>query len=76
MKEKEKIKNKLVFMRTSNSSFFFMCSLCYNTNSVGDIMLYKGTMFRVEDIDYEEEELEYFTGIVRKKKKMGKILKI
>lgn len=39
-------------------------------------MLYKGTMFRVEDIDYEEEELEYFTGIVRKKKKMGKILKI
>lgn len=59
-------------MRTSNSSFFFMCSLCYNTNSVGDIMLYKGTMFRVEDIDYEEEELEYFTGIVRIKKENGK----
>ena len=33
MKEKEKIKNKLVFMRTSNSSFFidiFNC-VCYNT---------------------------------------------
>ncbi len=39
-------------------------------------MLYKGTMFRVEDIDYEEEELEYFTGIVRIKKENGKILKI
>ena len=35
-------------------------------------MLYKGTMFRVEDIDYEEEELEYFTGIVRIKKENGK----
>lgn len=35
-------------------------------------MLYKGTMFRVENIDYEEEELEYFTGIVRIKKENGK----
>ena len=49
-----------------------MHSLCYNTNSVGDIILYKGTMFPVEDTDYEEEELEYFTGIVRIKKENGK----
>ncbi len=35
-------------------------------------MLYKGTMFRVEDIDYYEEELEYSIGRVRVKKENGK----
>ncbi len=35
-------------------------------------MLYKGTMFRVEDIDYNEEELEYSMGRVRVKKENGK----
>lgn len=35
-------------------------------------MLYKGTMFRVEDIDYYEEELEYSIGRIRVKKENGK----
>lgn len=35
-------------------------------------MLYKGTMFRLEDIDYYEEELEYSIGRVRVKKENGK----
>ena len=35
-------------------------------------MLYKGTMFRVEDIDYYKEELEYSIGRVRVKKENGK----
>ena len=35
-------------------------------------MLYKGTMFRVEDIDYYEEELEYSIRRVRVKKENGK----
>lgn len=35
-------------------------------------MLYKGTMFRVENIDYYEEELEYSIGRVRVKKENGK----
>lgn len=35
-------------------------------------MLYKGTIFRVEDIDYYEEELEYSIGRVRVKKENGK----
>ena len=38
-------------------------------------MLYKGTMFRVEDIDYYEEELEYSIGRVRVKKENGKNFK-
>lgn len=35
-------------------------------------MLYKGTMFRLEDIDYYEEELEYSIERVRVKKENGK----
>lgn len=49
-----------------------MCSLCYNTNSVGDNMLYKGTMFSVENIDCYEEELEYSRERVRVEKENGK----